>query len=147
MSDQPQKFNGGEYVDKARDAARDNPDQARSAIDKVQDAVNQRTGGKFESIIDKAGDFVEDKLGLPEETKGEPQDSRTPGPQDSQPTPSEPTEPAPPQEPQSPEPPSQPQEPTRVPAPESGGSPSPESGQSGTPDAGSASTGEGKLPG
>lgn len=137
MSDQPQKFNGGEYVDKARDAAREHPDQARSAIDKVQDAVNQRTGGQFESMIDKAGDFVEDTLGLPEETKGEPQDS--------QPTPSEPTEPAPPQEPRSPEPPdrpqppSQPQEPTRVPAPESG--------QSGTPDTRSASTGEGKLPG
>ncbi|UUZ44027.1 hypothetical protein LP422_15445 [Janibacter limosus] len=30
MSNNPQKFNGGEYVDKARDAAGDNPDKARS---------------------------------------------------------------------------------------------------------------------
>lgn len=72
MSNNPQKFNGGEYVDKARDAARDNPDKARSAIDKVQEAANRRTGGKFGSLIDKAGDFVEDKLGLPADTKDEP---------------------------------------------------------------------------
>ncbi|WP_395230620.1 antitoxin, partial [Escherichia coli] len=67
MSNNPQQSNGGEYVDKARDAARDHPDQARGAIDKVQEAVDKRTGGKFTSIIDKAGDFVEDKLGLPED--------------------------------------------------------------------------------
>ena len=67
-----QKFNGGEYVGKARDAARGNPDKARSAIDKAQAFLNKRTGGKFGSIIDKGGDFVEDKIGLPEETKDEP---------------------------------------------------------------------------
>ena len=61
MSNSPQQFNGGEYVDKARDAARDHPDQARGAIDKVQEAVDKRTGGKFTSIIDKAGDFVDGK--------------------------------------------------------------------------------------
>lgn len=72
MSNSPQQFNGGEYVDKARDAARDHPDQARGAIDKVQEAVDKRTGGKFTSIIDKAGDFVEDKLGLPEDKKAQP---------------------------------------------------------------------------
>lgn len=71
MSNNPQKFNGGEYVDKARDAARDNPDKARSAIDKVQEAANRRTGGKFGSLIEKAGDFVEDKLGLPEDKKAD----------------------------------------------------------------------------
>lgn len=78
MSNSPQQFNGGEYVDKARDAARDHPDQARGAIDKVQEAVDKRTGGKFTSIIDKAGEFVEDKLGLPEETKGEPEGDASP---------------------------------------------------------------------
>ncbi|SMC51065.1 antitoxin [Janibacter indicus] len=78
MSNSPQQFNGGEYVDKARDAARDHPDQARGAIDKVQEAVDKRTGGKFRSIIDKAGDFVEDKLGLPEEKKAEPEGDASP---------------------------------------------------------------------
>lgn len=80
MSNNPQKFNGGEYVDKARDAARDNPDKARSAIDKVQEVANQRTGGKFGSLIEKAGDFVEDKLGLPEDTAAE---DTTPAPEDA----------------------------------------------------------------
>lgn len=78
MSNSPQQFNGGEYVDKARDAARDHPDQARGAIDKVQEAVDKRTGGKFRSIIDKAGDFVEDKLGLPEEKEAEPKGDASP---------------------------------------------------------------------
>lgn len=78
MSNSPQQFNGGEYVDKARDAARDHPDQARGAIDKVQEAVDKRTGGKFTSIIDKAGDFVEDKLGLPGEKKAEPTGDASP---------------------------------------------------------------------
>ncbi|UTT65339.1 antitoxin [Janibacter sp. CX7] len=78
MSNSPQQFNGGEYVDKARDAARDHPDQARGAIDKVQEAVDKRTGGKFTSIIDKAGDFVEDKLGLPEGKKAEPKADSAP---------------------------------------------------------------------
>lgn len=72
MSNNPQKFNGGEYVDKARDAAKGHPDQARSAIDRVQEAANRRTGGTFGSLIDKAGDFVEDTLGLPEDKASEP---------------------------------------------------------------------------
>lgn len=76
----PQKFNGGEYVGKARDAARDNPDKARSAIDKAQAFLNKRTGGKFGSIIDKGGDFVEDKIGLPEEKTS---DDKAPAPQDA----------------------------------------------------------------
>ncbi|KRE37632.1 hypothetical protein ASG73_08215 [Janibacter sp. Soil728] len=92
MSNNPQKFNGGEYVDKARDAARDNPDKARSAIDKVQEAANRRTGGKFGSLIDKAGDFVEDKLGLPEEKAAEdttpaPKDAGAPAPKPQAPAP------------------------------------------------------------
>ena len=38
MTDQPQQFgNAGEYVDKAKDYAQQNPDQARSFIDKVEE--------------------------------------------------------------------------------------------------------------
>ncbi|HBO54026.1 MULTISPECIES: antitoxin [Janibacter] len=78
MGNTPQQFNGGEYVDKARDAARDHPDQARSAIDKVQDAVDQRTGGRFTSIIDTAGDFLEDRIGLPTEQETGPEGQTDP---------------------------------------------------------------------
>lgn len=75
MSDQPQKFTG-EQVDKARDAAQDylqdNPDQARSLIDKVEDVIDERTGGQFSGMVDKAGDWAEEQLNLPEEPPAEP---------------------------------------------------------------------------
>ena len=61
----------GAAVDKLEDLARNNPDQARSAIDKVQDVINDRTGGKFSDLVDKGGDFVEGRLGLPEQGQGE----------------------------------------------------------------------------
>lgn len=97
-----QKFNGGEYVDKARDAARDNPDKARGAIDKAQAEINKRTGGKFGSLIEKAGDFVEDKLGLPEDKAAEgkapaPKDEGAPAPKPQAPKPQTPA-PAPTQD-------------------------------------------------
>lgn len=80
MSDQPQPiFDGadaGRYVDKAEDAAQgyaqDNPDQARAAIDRVEDLIDERTGGKFSGMVDQAGDWVERQLNLPEETPPAP---------------------------------------------------------------------------
>lgn len=81
MSDQPQKLTG-EQIDKARDATQDylqdNPDQARSLIDKVEDAIDERTGGKFSGMVDKAGDWAEEQLNLPEETPTEPTDAEAP---------------------------------------------------------------------
>ena len=81
MSDQQQPLTGGEALDKAKEYAKDNPDQARSAIDKIEDAVDARTGGKFSELVDKAGDFVEGRLGVPRETSAEPADApaETPG--------------------------------------------------------------------
>ena len=69
MTDQPQQFgNTGEYVDKANDYAQQNPDQARSFIDKIEDFVDEKTGGKYSAQIDQAGDWVEGQLGLPNNT-------------------------------------------------------------------------------
>lgn len=69
MTDQPQQFgNTGEYVDKAKDYAQQNPDQARSFIDKIEDFVDEKTGGKYSAQIDQAGDWVEGQLGLPNNT-------------------------------------------------------------------------------
>lgn len=69
MSEQ-QNLSGGEIVDKASDLAQQNPDAARSMIDKVEDAVDTATGGRFSEQIDKAGDLIEDKLGLPNNQGG-----------------------------------------------------------------------------
>lgn len=80
MSDQPQRLGStGEVLGKARDHAqdyaRDNPDQARTLIDKVEDLVDGRTGGRFSAAVEGAGDWVERQLDLPT-------DPAPPGPSD-----------------------------------------------------------------
>ena len=116
MSDQPQKFTG-EQVDKARDAAQDylqdNPDQARSLIDKVEDVIDERTGGQFSGMVDKAGDWAEEQLNLPEEPAAEPTTpAEAPDEPKAETPPAEPTD-APAQA-----------EPTDAPAPADAGDPS-----------------------
>ena len=69
MTDQPQQFgNADQYIDKAKDYAGKNPDMTRSGIDKVEDFIDQKTGGKYADQIDQAGDWLEGKLGLPNNT-------------------------------------------------------------------------------
>ena len=46
MSQEPGR-GADQYIDKAKDYAKDNPDQTRSMIDKAEDFVDARTGGKF----------------------------------------------------------------------------------------------------
>ena len=143
-SDQQQPFIGdkaGPYVDKAKDAAQDyareNPDQARSAIDAVEDMIDSRTGGKFSGMVDKAGDWVERQLDLPAEAtpEGQPapgEPAPAPAPGEPAPAPA-PGEPAPPQEPRPSEPAPTPQ-PTEPPAaPEAPPTPEPVETPSETP--------------
>lgn len=101
MTDQPRNFDSQDALNKAKDYARDNPEHARSAIDKVEDIIDQRTGGKYSSHVDKAGDWVEGKLGLPNNTNNpepaEPADKPAePADQPAEPAdkPAQPTEPA-----------------------------------------------------
>ena len=82
MSDQKQPISGDEAFNKAKDLARDNPDAARSAIDKVEDMLDQQTGGTFKDMIDKGGDFVEQQLGVTPEV---PVPNPAPGTGDPQP--------------------------------------------------------------
>jgi hypothetical protein len=53
----------GDFVDKAKDLAGKHPDQVDQGIDKVGDAVDQRTGGQHASQVDKAQEAVKDRLG------------------------------------------------------------------------------------
>ena len=57
------------WMDKAKDYIKGNPDQAGSAIEKVEDLIDQRTGGKYSDQVDKGSDVLRDKLGLPGEGK------------------------------------------------------------------------------
>ena len=101
MTDQPQQFgNAGEYVDKAMDYAQQNPDQARSFIDKVEDFVDQKTGGKYSAQVDQAGDWVEGQLGRPNTTNNPlPQDPAAPADPEMQIPPEQTPPPADPQAP------------------------------------------------
>lgn len=62
-----QQSSGGSYVDKARDAARKDPDKTRGYIDKAAGFLKKRSGGKHGSVIDKGADFVGGKLGVQEQ--------------------------------------------------------------------------------
>ncbi|MGO4341313.1 Rv0909 family putative TA system antitoxin [Pedococcus sp. 2YAF34] len=55
----------GGWMDKFKDYVKGNPEQAGSAIEKVEDLIDQRTGGKYADKVDKGGDVLRDKLGLP----------------------------------------------------------------------------------
>ena len=66
MSGQQPLSDPGEYVEKAKDYARDHPEQARSAIDRVEDLIDDRTGGTFSDVVDQGGDLLEEHLGLPD---------------------------------------------------------------------------------
>lgn len=51
-----------EGVEKAKKAAADNPDKVRGGIDKVADAANSVTKGKYADKIKDASDKVEDAV-------------------------------------------------------------------------------------
>lgn len=120
MSEQKHNLSGDEIADKAGDLARSNPDAARSVIDKVEDAVDTATGGRFSDAVDKAGDMLEEKLGLPNNQGGTEPAPTDPAPVPTEPAPTDPgtpTEPAPvPTEPTVPFPDTEPAQPGRAPA-------------------------------
>lgn len=67
--------NPSDIVRKAEELAKKNPDKARSLIDALEDRVDKVTGGKYAGHVDRAGDFVEGRLGLgsPDQRTADPQ--------------------------------------------------------------------------
>ena len=55
----------GGLFDKVKNFIQGNPEKAQQGLDKLGEVVNQRTGGKYADQIDKAGDKVGERLGLP----------------------------------------------------------------------------------
>ena len=56
-----------DLINKAKQWASQNPDKARQAIDKVEDVVDSKTGGKYRDKVDQAGDAVGGQLGIPKD--------------------------------------------------------------------------------
>ncbi|WP_162872752.1 antitoxin [Austwickia chelonae] len=56
-------------VNKAKSFAQDNPEKVRAGLDKVEDVVNERTGGKYAEQVAKGAGVVENALGVPGQAK------------------------------------------------------------------------------
>jgi hypothetical protein len=46
----------GDLVGKAKDLAQQNADKVESAVEKAGDIVDEKTGGKYESVVNKVQD-------------------------------------------------------------------------------------------
>lgn len=57
------------WIAKAKDLAGSNPDKVRTGVDKVEEIVNRKTGGKYADQIAKGAAAAENALGVPGEAK------------------------------------------------------------------------------
>ena len=60
------------WLDKVKDYVKGNPQQADSALDKVEEIVDKQTGGKYADQVDQGSDLLREKLGLPPDTAEPP---------------------------------------------------------------------------
>jgi hypothetical protein len=51
--------NFGKLVDQAKKLAGKHPDQVNKGVDKAENAASEKTGGKYDSLIQQAGDQAE----------------------------------------------------------------------------------------
>ena len=96
------------FLDKVKDFVKGHPDQADSGMDRAQELVNERTGGKYADQVSKGGDMVRQHLGIlgddAARTAGQPAATETtpapgPGPSVPEPSPGVPGDPTPTPEP------------------------------------------------
>lgn len=64
--------------DKAKDLAEEHGDKVDSVLDKVGDMVDEKTSGEHTDKIQKAKDFIDDRLGGDEAQGQEPPSKLTP---------------------------------------------------------------------
>lgn len=66
--------------DQAREFADKHADKIKQGIDKAGDAIDQRTGGQHAGHVDRAQDFLKDKIGPGEEPPAANTTPETPPP-------------------------------------------------------------------
>ena len=54
-----------DWIQKAKDFIKGNPEQAGQGLDKAEEIINERTGGKYADQLDQGTDKVREGLGLP----------------------------------------------------------------------------------
>ncbi len=99
-----------DWINKAKDFIKGHPDQAGQGIDKAEELINERTGGKYADQLDQGTDKVREGLGLPPEG-GDTVPAPAPTPE---PSPSPTPEPAPTPDPAPTPPPVDPVDPAPV---------------------------------
>jgi hypothetical protein len=58
-----------DWIDKAKDFIKGHPEQAGQGLDKAEELINERTGGKYADQLDQGTDKVREGLGLPPEAE------------------------------------------------------------------------------
>ena len=61
-----------DWIQKAKDFVKGNPEKAGQGIDKAEEFINERTGGKYADHLDQGNDKVREGLGLPPEAENLP---------------------------------------------------------------------------
>jgi hypothetical protein len=51
-----------QLAEKAKDLADGHPEQAKAALEKAGDLIDEKTGDKYQAQVDKAQQFVEGRL-------------------------------------------------------------------------------------
>jgi len=82
-----------DWIQKAKDFVKGNPEKAGQGLDKAEEFINERTGGKYADQLDQGTDKVREGLGLPPEAEGLP--GTDPAPVDPSPVDPAPVDPAP----------------------------------------------------
>ena len=54
-----------DWIQKAKDFVKGHPEQAQQGLDKAEELINERTGGKYADQIDQGSDKLKETLGLP----------------------------------------------------------------------------------
>jgi len=87
--DEPRRRPMTNWIDKAKDFITGHPEEAKDAVEKVEDLLNEKTGGKYSERIDQGSDALSEQFGLP----ADPEDQPAP-PSDATPSTPEPTGPS-----------------------------------------------------
>ena len=59
-----------DWIQKAKDFVKGHPEQAQQGLDKAEELIDERTGGKYADQVDQGSDKLKATLGLPPERRG-----------------------------------------------------------------------------
>ena len=84
-----------DWIQKAKDFVKGHPEQAQQGLDKAEELINERTGGKYADQVDQGSDKLKEGLGLPPDAEGTQPPGAPEPPATPPPAPSPPPAPTP----------------------------------------------------